>query len=364
VTYTEPYDLASVGDTDIAEAKRRADFFRTVDPFPELPPALLSSEHILDYVRVTAMIHPFYSTAVRLKSASYEVFPKRFIRWDDDGSRLVEDLGRGQNYRLPPNSITFVQLESALRLPNYIALRFNLRIKHVHRGLLLGTGPLVDPGFAGELLIPLHNLTSEAYEISSDEGIIWIEFTKTSHDEKQWPPRWGTFYPIQQEKTNVGYETYFERANGNNPIQSSIPSFIKDANQRSREAARSARKAANTVRLLTGLGVIGTFGAVLATALALHSYFQQMNANIIAANTLASSVGTAATQAASDAKSAQENIQQLKRQVEASEAKRSSDEIQRINAQLDQAHAEIESLRSEFHQLTEQIRTHSQPSPK
>ena len=51
----------------------------------------------------------------------------------------------------------------------------------MHRGLLLGTGPLVDPGFHGRLLIPLHNLTSDEYTIRGDEGLIWMEFTKTSH---------------------------------------------------------------------------------------------------------------------------------------------------------------------------------------
>ena len=59
-----------------------------------------------------------------------------------------------------------------MRLPNYIAVQFNLRITHVHRGLLLGTGPLVDPGFHGKILIPLHNLTSEKYIIRADEGLI------------------------------------------------------------------------------------------------------------------------------------------------------------------------------------------------
>jgi hypothetical protein len=83
---------------------------------------------------------------------------------------------------LPANPITFVQVEPEFRLPNYIALRFNLRITHVHRGLLLGTGPLVDPGFRGKLLIPMHNLTASDYELATKEALIWIEFTKTTYN--------------------------------------------------------------------------------------------------------------------------------------------------------------------------------------
>lgn len=150
MTYSEPYDLPQVDENDTDEAIKRALYFREVDPFPGLPPALLSAEHISDYVQVTAMVHPFYPTRARLKSASYEVFAKKFIRWEDDGRKTITGVSRSQSYVLPANSITFVQIESTLRLPDYIALRFNLRIKHVHRGLLLGTGPLVDPGFAGD----------------------------------------------------------------------------------------------------------------------------------------------------------------------------------------------------------------------
>ena len=59
-------------------------------------------------------------------------------------------------FDLAPNSIAFVALEPCFRIPEYMALRFNLKIKHIYKGLLLGTGPLVDPGFSGKLFIPLH----------------------------------------------------------------------------------------------------------------------------------------------------------------------------------------------------------------
>jgi deoxycytidine triphosphate deaminase len=179
VAYEAPYNY-ELTNNDV-EAARRADYFRNIDPFPGIPPALLCKEHVRHYVRVTGMLCPFYpDDEDRLKAASYEAQPIRFIRWDENGKKIITNIERKDyrknGYELPANSITFVQIESKIRLPNYIALRFNLRITHVHRGLLLGTGPLVDPGFAGDLLIPLHNLTSEPYRIK--DGVIWIEFTK------------------------------------------------------------------------------------------------------------------------------------------------------------------------------------------
>jgi deoxycytidine triphosphate deaminase len=261
VPYNPPYDYDLAPNDD--EAKSRAEFFKTLDPFPDLPPALLSSEHVSDYVRVTGLIHPFYPTADRLKPASYEARAQRFIRWDDDGRKIITDVKIGERYELPENSITFVQIESKIRLPDYLALRFNLRIKHVHRGLLLGTGPLVDPTFEGDLLIPLHNLTSKKYVVEVEEGIIWIEFTKTSHNEHKWPSDKGKFFPIQRHKTDVPSSAYFERANQNNPIQSSIPSAVKDARELARRADASAKKAVRTNRLYASIGVLAIAGLMI-----------------------------------------------------------------------------------------------------
>ena len=93
-----------------------APHFRNFDPFPHVPCALLSNDHIKDYVRVTAMLCPFFPTDERLKKpASYEAWPKRFIRWDKSGKKLIDDIDKGDyerhGYELKENSITFVQIE-------------------------------------------------------------------------------------------------------------------------------------------------------------------------------------------------------------------------------------------------------------
>src|SRR5205823_3593954 len=135
--------------------KEAADRFKRwewVDPFPDIPPALLNSADIADYVAATGMIQPFYDRpgVETLKSGSYEVaIEGPWVYWDEQGNRIADDLTRGQELRLPANTIVFVTLEPMFRVPNYLALRFNLRISRVYQGLILGTGPLVDPGFVG-----------------------------------------------------------------------------------------------------------------------------------------------------------------------------------------------------------------------
>ena len=163
-------DYANLALTD-EEAQRRFERYRSVDPFPEIPPALLNSADIYDYVRMTSILHPFHRGD--LKSGSYEAGIKgRCVWWDDKGIRQTINIREGADeFKLSANSIAFVQVEPKFRLPDYIVLRFNLKITHVHRGILLGTGPLVDPGFVGRLLIPLHNLTTSDYLFKMGDGL-------------------------------------------------------------------------------------------------------------------------------------------------------------------------------------------------
>jgi deoxycytidine triphosphate deaminase len=340
VTYAPPYDLPPIDNTSagIPEAERRAAFFRELDPFENIPPALLSSEHISDYVRVTGLLHPFYPEERRLKSASYEARAKRFIRWDDVGRKVVDEITPGHPYELPENSITFMQIESKIRLPEYIALRFNLRIKHVHRGLLLGTGPLVDPGFNGDLLIPLHNLTATKYVI--DDGVIWIEFTKTTHNSKEWPSAGSVFYSIERYKTDVPFERYFERANRNNPIQSSIPAAITETRDQARSAAVSAKRAVRTNALFAGIGIVALAGL------------------LIGASNLAVSVVRDAAQAAAEARRVAKENDALK--VEIDGATRQNDALK---SEIDGAKRQILELQGKFEALRSQPPRQGAPRP-
>jgi hypothetical protein len=114
--------------TDDDDAAARAALHSEIDPFRSVPSALLSSAEIHDYARVTGMLSPFYPDA--LKSASYEAhIGGSVIWWDEHDCRKQKEVGRGDPCSLLPNSITFVEVEPVFRLPNYIAVRFNLRIR-------------------------------------------------------------------------------------------------------------------------------------------------------------------------------------------------------------------------------------------
>jgi deoxycytidine triphosphate deaminase len=259
VPFEDYLDLADTPE----EAQRRFDLAKRNDPFPIVTPSLLNSADVDDYVRATGMLYPFHRSD--LKSASYEaaIFG-RCIHWNAAGEyQEVQLRDERDEFILRANSIAFVQIEPFLRIPDYIALRFNLKITHVHRGILLGTGPLVDPGFVGELLIPLHNLTTNDYRFKCREGLIWIEFTKTStlpRGDTQSPggmiSRRARYKGFDPTKTNVRPEEYLRKSSPHRPIRSSIPDAVRDSQ-------KAAEKAARLVQIITAAGVIGLIVTIL-----------------------------------------------------------------------------------------------------
>jgi deoxycytidine triphosphate deaminase len=260
------------------EAARRFNLTKSSDPFPEIQSSLLNSADIYDYVRMTGMLYPFNSEPTALKSASYLApIRGRCIWWDDGGKQYDMRLeeGKDEELVLGPNSITFVQIEPYLRLPDYIALRFNLKITHVHRGILLGTGPLVDPGFVGQLLIPLHNLTPNTYRLGRREGLIWIEFTKTSeiplverrNQNTLGLRRRGKYIPFPTSKNEIQPLEYLRKASPQSPVRSSIPEAIL----KSRDQAEKATK---TVKVLTGIGILGLVALTITTWALIHQVWK------------------------------------------------------------------------------------------
>lgn len=260
-----------------AEGRTRAEAYRHApDPFGDIKPSLLSADDIHRYVMKTGLIAPYFrgGEKARLKKASYEGrIGSKAYKYDIADCLIQKSLSDGF-LTVPANSIVFVESDLDFYLPSYIALRYNLQIRHVHRGLLLGTGPLVDPGYWGKLCIPLHNLTSEEYAIPIEEGLIWIEFTKTTSDPEtgrnpftdnaDHPGHWDIkkFIRKAAEPMNDGATV---------AIRSSIPKAVSAATtvaDEARQRSETAEQKAGTTETLFNRIAIGAaffgFGAIVA----------------------------------------------------------------------------------------------------
>ncbi len=266
------------------EARARFDKYKRVDPFPEIRPALLNTADVVSYIAATGMLFPFRDEHLKLlKLASMEIpLLGKAVYWDDNNKRHEEDINRGQPFVLRSNSIAFVTLEPMFRIPEYLALRFNLRITHIYRGILLGTGPLVDPGYQNRLSMPLHNLTTNDYTILGGEGLIWMEFTKLSPlpDESAKPGldgqvRYRTPGVFPEEKNELdSVADYLHKADPHRSIRSSIPEAIRDARDTAKAASRDLDSLKSQLKWGVFIGIIiGGAALIYAMYSLIHDVF-------------------------------------------------------------------------------------------
>jgi deoxycytidine triphosphate deaminase len=151
--------------------------WKYIDPHPDDRGILLSNR-----------IHQLCSEGGLLISEEYEERNLRPASYtlrvgddfvDSDGN-LHRLTTKDDSFVFHKNSIIFVTTKEKLTLPYYIVARFNIRVNWVYDGVLLGTGPQVDPGFSGFLSCPLYNLTNVDLTIKRGQDFATIDFEKTT----------------------------------------------------------------------------------------------------------------------------------------------------------------------------------------
>lgn len=149
---------------------------------------------------------------------------------------------------LPPNSLTFVTTYESFRLPIDVIARFNLKVSLVHEGLLLGTGPLVEPQFTGELCIPIHNFSNQDVAIDYLAPLISVEFTKTL------PVRYEEYFV--NNKTLYGNIEKYIKPVDKNKVESSVFSAIN-------ELKVLHKKIEWRIKAFSLFGIITLFGIII-----------------------------------------------------------------------------------------------------
>lgn len=147
-----------------------------IDPEPAVQGILLS-DRIEAYVKKYSLLvdaHDFQQTNLKPASYSLTLDPKYYL----NGQTI--EIQPGGSLLVPPNSFVIAGIKEKVALPHWCAARFGLRVSYVYKGLLMGAGPQVDPGFEGHLGCPLHNLTNCSIRIKLEEPFAWIDFAKTS----------------------------------------------------------------------------------------------------------------------------------------------------------------------------------------
>lgn len=307
--YTSEQIEALIGSDSFLEKKETEKYavYKSTDPFPKVGEALLNSVDLLMYLLTVGIVEPF--DVNKLKGVTYQCTFSGEAHWFDLKTNRMEEtnLDDTKELTLEPNSITYLKIEEKFHVPEYMVLRFNLSVSNAYKGVLLGTGPIVDPGFEGNLFIPLHNLTGNRYIIKRGAPLIRVEFTKLSR-HVDWNNKRRNLFPHLKPITkntpqNARFSKFFEDAlldpdekkfytyRGNVSVRSSIPEAIStaqknadEAQKNAEEAQKNAESAANTadgilkkIRTWSIIGAVGTLIAVTALMFSVYSLIQDAN---------------------------------------------------------------------------------------
>lgn len=152
-----------------------------LDPDTQVASGMLLSDRIKFYVEQVRLIDPFDDERLGPASYALTIGPDYWYAEDgEDHESAKPPLKPGDKLRIPPNSIVFVSTAETLNVPFYLAARFNLKLKLIYEGLIVGAGPQVDPGFRGRLSCPLHNISDQAVFVNAGETFAIIDFQKTT----------------------------------------------------------------------------------------------------------------------------------------------------------------------------------------
>lgn len=194
---------------------------------------MLSSPHIAYCIKKYGIIKD--AIPKNIKSATYDMRIGGSVLTWYKGEKIEFELGEEEDKNkniftkvdLKPNSLTFVTTIEKFNLPKDIIARFNLKSKWVHEGLLLGTGPIVDPELKANLLIPLHNFSSQTVTLNHGDSLISVEFTKTLNPDDKPTFSSEEFHYVQNENSVFDFHGYRKRIAGKTVESSVLATLFK-----------------------------------------------------------------------------------------------------------------------------------------
>ena len=145
----------------------------------------------------------------------------------------------------------------------------------VHRGLLLGTGPIVDPGFQSRILIPIHNFSNQPVRISYGDRFISVEFTKCCDPYKTYQidssqKTQTHVLPKKEEDVSVFIKNTFLTG-------SSIRDAINEYQRQQKKSEKIVERAKNIFTIAVVAMLVGIFTLLLNTFNTINTSTQRIN---------------------------------------------------------------------------------------
>lgn len=115
-------------------------------------------------------------------------------------TKKLIDIQREGYLLLKPGDFAIITVFEILHLNPQYAARFGLRSKYARKGLIATTGPQIDPGYRGRLILGLTNLTPRPVPLPYKDDLISVEFHKLEQ------PCTNPYSGPYQDKLDLGPE--------------------------------------------------------------------------------------------------------------------------------------------------------------
>lgn len=117
------------------------------------------------------VIDPFEPNQIQPASIDLRVGPEGATT---KTKQKVDIKSRGY-ITLEPGDFGVIQILESIKFDNQHAGRIGLRSKFARKGLIATTGPQIDPGFHGTIILGLTNLTPQNVPISYNDDVLTLE---------------------------------------------------------------------------------------------------------------------------------------------------------------------------------------------
>jgi dCTP deaminase len=211
---------------------------------------ILTHQQIIEaYRKAEIVIEPFEEAQVQ--GATYD------LRIGEQGatttSKKVVNIKEHGFLTVQPGDFAVVTALEIIRLgPQYVG-RFGLRSKFARKGLIATTGPQIDPGYHGRLMIGMTNLSPKPITLSFGDDLLSVEFHRLS--EASTHPYTGPY----QDRITLGPEEIESISENEGMAFSEVLTTLRSLSQNVAALASEVKvlKVWIPVMLTIGIAVIG-----------------------------------------------------------------------------------------------------------
>ena len=164
-------------------------------------------------------------------------------------SKVLVNIRESGYLLVQPGDFAVINLFESIKLNAQHTGRFGLRSKYARKGLLATTGPQVDPGYHGRLIIGLTNLSPTPISLPFKDEFVSIEFHRL--EEPATHPYCGPF----QEKVDLGPEEIEAITEGTGMAFSEVITTLRSMSKNVGELTRDVNYLKWFIPIIVGFGI-------------------------------------------------------------------------------------------------------------